>query len=62
MEWPFAFSRGPTVAPLAGARGAPEDPLKRGDEAGPETERTGENVCPRRGGSGEVNGGIAIPR
>lgn len=32
----------------------PSEPAKPGDEAPPGTPGTGENLCPRCGGSGEV--------
>ena len=35
--------------------------LKPGDEAAPGTPGTGENVCPRRGGSGRLEAGERCP-
>jgi hypothetical protein len=40
----------------------PSDPdLRPGDEARPGTEGTGENICPRCGGSGQSENGSACP-
>jgi hypothetical protein len=47
--------------PVAAPRGSPdagrpEVPMSPGDEAPPGTPGTGENICPRCGGSGRVDG------
>jgi DnaJ-class molecular chaperone len=34
----------------------PDDPAKPGDEAPPDTPQTAQGLCPRCGGSGQVDG------